>query len=69
MNLLRNARTFASGQDNVVIFEHDIVIGYIGAGRQQDQPPASSFYFLLKIRKGAVAPEIDFIEVIESGAS
>ena len=69
MNLLRNARTFASGKNNVVIFEHDIVIGGIGAGRQKDQSPASSFYFLLKIRKGAVAPEIDFIEVIESGAS
>ena len=69
MNLLRNARTFASGKNNVVIFEHDIVIGGIGAGRQQDQPSSSSFYFLVKIRKGVVAPEIDFIEVIESGAS
>ena len=56
MNLFRNARALASGKNNVVIFEHDIVIGGIGAGRQQDQPPAASFDFLLKIRKGAVAP-------------
>ena len=69
MHLLGNTCTLAAGKNNVGVSEHDIVIGYIGAGRQQDQPPASSFYFLLEIRKGAVAPEVDFIEVIESGAS
>ena len=69
MHLFRNTCTLAPGKNNVGVFEHDIVIGGICAGCQQNQASASSFYCLLEICKRAVTLKFDFVEVIESGAS
>ena len=69
MHFLGNTGTLAAGKNNVGVFEHDIVIGGICAGCQQNQASASSFYILLEICKRAVALKFDFVEVIESCAS